>query len=235
MGGRRRGERPRARATIDAAVDRVDPGRAGIRHHYDAGGAEDRQAADDAEPPIERAFGKPRAVLDADLDLDIPGEPVATATNLVCYLGYGGCDHAARHRIDGGLAGRHRQARPRHRPDPLAGPEGDAAAGRAGPHGRQHQRAVGDVGIVAGVLDDARGRGVVVAPRERQRKCRALSARQRDLDRVRKDAGEQRRIGGRGGGGRTGAGSPAAAAAALDPAAVRGDRRGDGRMSWPCL
>ena len=34
---------------VDAAMDRVDPGRAGIRHD-DAGGAEDRQAADDAEP-----------------------------------------------------------------------------------------------------------------------------------------------------------------------------------------
>ena len=55
---------------IDAAVDRVDPGRAGIRHD-DAGGAEDREAADDAEPAIERLGGERFAAGDRDLDLDI--------------------------------------------------------------------------------------------------------------------------------------------------------------------
>ena len=46
---------------VDALMDRGDPGRARIRHH-DAGGAEDRQAADDAEPRVERLRRKPLAV-----------------------------------------------------------------------------------------------------------------------------------------------------------------------------
>ena len=53
LGGRagRAGDVVEARGAgdVDAAMDRVDPGRAGIGHD-DAGGAEDRQAADDAEP-----------------------------------------------------------------------------------------------------------------------------------------------------------------------------------------
>ena len=61
LGGfaRRRADmRASARAgDVDAAVDRVDPGRAGIGHH-DAGRAEDRQAADDAEPAVGGALGE---------------------------------------------------------------------------------------------------------------------------------------------------------------------------------
>ena len=57
---------------VDAAMDRMDPGRAGIGHD-DAGGAEDRQSADDAEPPVEGLCGQRLAAGNGDLDLDIAG------------------------------------------------------------------------------------------------------------------------------------------------------------------
>ena len=60
---------------IDAAMDRVDPGRAGIGHD-DAGRAEDRQPADDAEPAVERLARQLLAAGDRDLDLDIAGVAV---------------------------------------------------------------------------------------------------------------------------------------------------------------
>jgi hypothetical protein len=120
-------------------------------------------------------------------------------------------DHLPRDRVDRRLAGRDRQAGACDGADARAGAEGDAAAGRPAPHGREHQRAVRDVGVVAGVLDDAGGGGIGVAPRGRERKARPLAARQRDLDRIEEIAGEQRRVGGFRRRGRAGAGGPAAA------------------------
>ena len=57
---------------VDAAMDRVDPGRAGIGDH-DAGGAEDREAADDAEPAVGGAPRQDLAAGDRDRDLEIAG------------------------------------------------------------------------------------------------------------------------------------------------------------------
>ena len=65
------GQARRARH-VDAAVDRMDPRRAGIGDD-DAGRAEDREAADDAEPAV---GGPPRqdlAARDRDRDLEIAG------------------------------------------------------------------------------------------------------------------------------------------------------------------
>ena len=67
---------------VDAAMDGVDPGRAGIGHD-DAGGAEDRQAADDAEARVEGLGGKRFAARDGDLDLDVAGPPGAAATSAI--------------------------------------------------------------------------------------------------------------------------------------------------------
>ena len=57
---------------VDAAVDRGDPGRAG-KGHDDAGRAEDRQAAHDAEPRVPGLVGQRLAAGNGDLDLDIAG------------------------------------------------------------------------------------------------------------------------------------------------------------------
>ena len=67
-----------------------------------------------------------------------------------------------------------------------------------------------DVGIVAGVLDDAGQRRAVAQVELRQRKADALAAGQRDLDRIGKFACYKRRAGGLGRCGGAGAGGPAA-------------------------
>ncbi len=129
LGGRagRAGDVGEARGArdIDAAMDRMDPGRAGIGHD-DAGGAEDRQAADDAEPPVEGLGGQRLAAGNGDLDLDVAGIAVGGGD-----LGDGLAQHLARHRVDGRLARRNGKARPRHRAHALAGTEADAASARA--------------------------------------------------------------------------------------------------------
>ena len=70
---------------------------------------------------------------------------------------------------------------------------------------------MGDVRIIAGVLDHAGGGGTRLRAGERKRKRGGLAARQRHLDRINKLAGHERaerRLGGRGG---AGSGGPASA------------------------
>ena len=76
-------------------------------------------------------------------------------------------------------------------------------------------RAVGDVGVVAGVLDDGGGRRAVAEIVARQREGDAAPRGQRDLDRVGEIAAKQRSGRGLGGGGRAGAGGPAALEGAI--------------------
>ena len=85
---------------FDAGMDRMNPSRARIGHD-DAGGAEDRQAADDAEPAVERLRRQRFAAGNRNLDVRIGG-----AAGRGGDFGDGVGDHAARHRIDGGLARR---------------------------------------------------------------------------------------------------------------------------------
>ena len=67
------------------------------------------------------------------------------------------------------------------------------------------------VRIVAGILDHAGDRGPVALPMDGKREGDTLAAGKRDLDGVRKFAGEKRREGGLGRRRRAGAGGPAAA------------------------
>ncbi len=175
---------------IDAGTDRVDPGRAGIRHD-DAGGTENRQAADNAEPCIEGLRRERFAARNGKFDLGVGSAP-SDCGNLSDGVG----DHAARHWIDCRLAWRNWKSRERHRADALTGPKNNAAAGRAEPHSRTDERAVRHVGIVAGVLDHAGGRRLVIHAGHGEGKARSLAAgqrhRQRHLDRVGKFAGHER-------------------------------------------
>jgi hypothetical protein len=212
---------------IDAAVNRMDPGRARIGHD-NARRAEDRQAADNAEPGIHRFRGKPLAVRNSDLDLDI-----AAAMGRRRNLGDGFADHAARHRVDGGLARRHGKPGAGDGADARAGPKRNAAAGRARANRGKHQRAMGHVGIIAGILDDTGRRRVRVATARRQREGHPFAARQRDFDRVGKFAGQQRRIGGLGGRRGAGAGGPAPAEWAMG--AHRPAYSATGRARHGCL
>ena len=79
-----------------------------------------------------------------------PGTPSARGG-----LRDGGAHHGARHGIDGGLAGRDRQARPGHHADARTGAEHHACAGRAAAGPCDDERAVRHVRIVARILDDA--------------------------------------------------------------------------------
>ncbi len=172
---------------IDAAMDRMDPGRARIRHD-DPGGAEDRQAADNAEPSVERLGRERLAAGNGDLDLGVP-----CSAGRAGDFGDGIAHHLPRHRIDGGFAGRNGKARPGDRADALAGAKRHAGAGRAEPHRGDDQRAVRDVRIVAGVFDHAGGRAPLIHACQRQRKAGPLAARQGHVDRIGKFAGDQRR------------------------------------------
>ena len=66
-----------------------------------------------------------------------------------------GADHRARRGIDRRLSDRQRQAGASDRADAFAGLEAHACAGRRETDGRDDQRAMGDVRIIARVLDDA--------------------------------------------------------------------------------
>ncbi len=190
---------------VDALMDARDPGGAGIGHHH-AGGAEDREAAENAEPRIEGLGRELFAVGNRDLDRDIAGAAMRAR-----HFGDGFAHHLARHGIDRGLSRRHRQPRQSHGAHTWPRLELHAASRRAVPHRGQHQRAMGHVGIVARILDHAGGRRAILQRRGGKSESDALSARQCDLDRVRERAGEQRRIGGLGRGRGASAGRPAAA------------------------
>ena len=112
---------PHGARHVDAAMDGVDPGRAGI-------GNDDRPSCRGWRCPCRMprrglsvfcASASPPSGTDT-LDLEIG--PLAR------HLGDRLRDHPARHGVDGRLAGRDRQAGPRHQPDALAAPEGDAGA-----------------------------------------------------------------------------------------------------------
>ena len=199
----------RGASDIDAAMDRMDPSRAGIGHD-DAGGAEDRQSADDAEPSVE-GLGRERfAAGNGDLDLDIAGVAVGRRN-----LRDGLAQHLARHGIDGGLAGRNGKAGPRDHAHAFAGTKAHAASGRGAPNGGEDQRAVGDVGVVAGVLDHACRRRAIAHRCGGEREGRMLAPRQGHLDRIGKLPGQKRLIGRLGGRGGAGSGGPAIAERAV--------------------
>lgn len=131
---------------IDALMDRGDIGRAGERPD-DAAGAEDRQPAEDAQARVHGLQRQLGAALHADGDLEAAGvAPFGGELGEVAF------DHLSRHRIDRRLADRQGQPRAGHRTDPGAGMEAHARLG-AQAHPGEHQGAVGDVGIVAGILE----------------------------------------------------------------------------------
>ena len=159
-----------------------------------------------------------------------PGTEISTIASTLAPSRSGdlfeiGADHRARRGIDRGLADRQRQAGPGHRPDAFARLEAHARALRRETNGRDDQRAMGDVRIVARVLDDARAgeTGAEFVGRERELRPQAL--RQRDRNRIGKLAGQQRFEGGA----RRPAGAGAGRPAALERRAAF--RLGHGR--WP--
>jgi len=187
----------------------MNPGRAGIRND-DPGRTENRQAADNAEPPIERLGRKRLAARDGNLDFSI-----ASVSALGRDLANGIANHLSRYRIDRGFARRNRKTGTRHRADSFASPEHNAAVARAEAYGGTNKRSVRHVGIVPRILDDTGGRRVFILPRHRQGETRPFAARQFHLDRIGEFAGHQSRKSRLRGGGSASAGGPSPAQRAL--------------------
>ena len=188
---------------VDAAMNGVDPGRAGVGNHH-AGGAQNRNPADDSQPRVPGLSRQPLAVGDRNLDDDVGIGP-CRGRHLLDHRAH----HAPRHRVDGRLADRDRQPRQGRDSHTGSGPEDHPFAGAGAAHLRTDQRPVRHVGIIAGVLDDARKRAVRLEPFGGEGEGGLLSLRQRDADGVRKLARQQRGQRCLGRGGCAGAGGPA--------------------------
>ena len=163
---------------VDPAMNAIDPGGTGIGHD-DAGRPQHRQAADNAEPSVERMLRHLLAAGNGNLD-----QRVSLDAKLPRRLGEVFPHHRARDRIDRGFADGERQTGPRHDADALPPPEGYAGARRIARDPGENGRAMRHVGIVARVLDDA-GLGEIGAQFElTQREGDALAGGQRDFDRI---------------------------------------------------
>ena len=119
-------------------------------------------------------------------------------------------DHHARDGIDRGFAGRDGKAGARHGADARACAEGDAASGCPARDGRNDERAVRHVWIVARVLDDARTRPARAGFLQRQREARPHAVRKGDANRIGETAAKQRLASRARRSRRTGSRSPAA-------------------------
>ena len=121
-----------------------------------------------------------------------------------------GLDHRARRRVDRGLARLERQSGSRNRADALAGLEAQSGAWAREAHGRHDERAMGDVRIVARVLDDAGAGKIGPKLMGRERKFGPEALRQRDRNGVRESASQKRFEGRARRAARAGAGRPPA-------------------------
>ena len=153
----------------------------------DAGGAENGQSADDAEPRIPGLFGERFALRNGKRDRHIGRQAMGAADLFNDRL-----HHRARHRIDRRFADRHRQSSARYGSDATAGGECHTGTGRAAGHGGNHGRAMGDIRVVAGILDDACGRISFGEAFQGKREGRLLALGQRDRHRVGEVSGDQR-------------------------------------------
>ena len=86
--------KPGGAGDIDPAMNRVDPCGAGIRHDNPRR-AQNREAADDAEPPVERSLGDFFAAWNRDFDGRVSGKTIKARD-----LADRGFDHPAGRRID---------------------------------------------------------------------------------------------------------------------------------------
>ena len=195
--------KPGRAGDIYPAMNRVDPCGAGIGHDNPRR-AQNREAADDAEPGIERSLGDFFAAWNRDFDGRVSGKTIKAR-----HLADRGFDHTAGSRIDRWFSRRERQARAGNRAYSLSGAKRDARSGWAVGHPRDHQRAMRHIGIVARVLNDSRACKPLAKLFQGQRKRRPRAARQGDGDGIGKLAANERLIGRPRGGGGAGAGRPA--------------------------
>ncbi len=178
----------------------------------DAGGAQNGEAAEDAEAGVHGALGDALAVVDAHGDGEAAGVPVLGGEREEMLT-----DHAPRDRINGRFAHGHGQ--------PAARDGAHAGAGakpyvfvRLRRDSRPDPGTVGGVGVVAAVLDDAGFRTVVGGGEVVDGHLGAAVPRQRNVNGFQANAGERQPGGGHGRGGSAHAGGEAGA---QRPAALR--------------
>ena len=189
---------------VDALVDRGDIGRAGERTD-DAAGAQNRQSAENAQARIHGFQGQGFTVLNIDGDVK-----AAAVTQLGGQLLQMISDHLAGHRVDCRLAHTQHQPRTGHGADAASGDKTDTRF-RAQAHPRVQQCPVGDVRIVARVLDGARFGAVFAQAAELQAHLHLFTFGQGDFYRVVAGAAKQQAGGGQAGGGGAAAGGQATA------------------------
>ena len=182
----------------------------------DAGCPEDRQAADNAEPGVPCLAGDFGAVLHGNRDGDVGAFAMGSAKR-VDDLGH----HGTRDGIDGRMARRNGQARLGDHADAVARMKLDAASGQRTAHGCAYRGAMGDVGIVARVLDDCRHGMVGAKMLAGEGKGRLFALGQADGDGVGERSGQECGECGLGCGGCACTGCPATAKLAVGFSGLR--------------
>src|SRR5258708_940803 len=163
---------------------------------HDAGGAENRQAAENAEARVHRFQCECFAAFDADRHFEAAGVSMFRRE-----LGQMFGHHLAWYWIDRWFADGQREAGARHRPDAWSRTEYHTRFG-AQPHAGEYDRAVRHVGIVACVFYRACFRAVGGQAAEHQWHRHMLALRQHDLRDLADDThkqqtrGRERRRGG---------------------------------------
>ena len=176
---------------VDPAVDGVNPGGA-RKWHDDTGGPQDRKAAKDSKPRIERLFRQRLAAGNGDFD----DEVVQACAIAPGGLPYGERDHLSRNGIYGGFARWNGKARLCHHADPLAGEKHDPFARRATAESCLHKRSMRDVRIVACILDDTSRRAHAIGFADCHSEGRPSASRKLDLRHRRAFSRDKRLAGG---------------------------------------
>ena len=192
---------------VHAAMYRGDPGGTGERAHH-PGGAQDGDPALYAKARIPSLGCDGLTVAHKDLDLDVLRPTVRRGK-----LGHGLFHHTPRHRVDGWLANRDRQAGLCDQANPLASRETDTLPLLRLAHDNADDGAMRDIGVVAGVLDHSRAEplaAIVLASRGfGYGEFRLFLGRGGDDDIFGELAGGHGGVGGMDAGGRAGARGPA--------------------------
>ena len=195
--------KPRGPGHPQAGGDGGPVGLVGKRLHQ-PGGAQNRDAPHDPQAGVEGVPGQFLPPGHEDFHPQPQGLPGA---DLIPHLAQGPADHPPGHRVDGGLPHRHRQTRLGHPAHAVAAQKGDFLPGSRGfqaPDPGPDLRPVGDVGVIAGILDHHRLPPGAVPAVAVERDAEAPPAGQGHLDPIRAGPGQkfvQRPLGrGRGGG-----------------------------------
>ncbi|MNZ86962.1 hypothetical protein D3C78_1058080 [compost metagenome] len=189
---------------VDALVDRGDVGSTGKRPD-DAAGAEDRQAAKNAQARVHGFECQCLAVLDIDRDLE-----TAAVAEFVGQSSQVFADHFAWHRIDRGFADAQHQPGPGHGAYAKSGLEARPRFA-AQTHLGIEQGTVGHVRIVTGVLEGSRFGAVLGEAAEFQTHRHLFALGQYDFHRIGRRASQQQARGGEAGSRGAAAGGQAAA------------------------